>query len=54
MTNLEAKNKINIVGKINTIDSAAVNAGLPDEAVEKTSSGKVIILPAPIKKDNKY
>ena len=43
-----------MAGKINTIDIAAVNAGFPDEAVEKTSSGNVIILPAPIKKVNKY
>ena len=43
-----------MAGKINTIDIAAVNAGFPDEAVEKTSSGNVIILPAPIRKVNKY
>ncbi len=33
---MDVKNNINIAGKINIIDIAAVKAGFPDEAVEKT------------------
>ena len=53
-TNLEVNSRIIIAGKINTIDIAAVKAGLPEDEVENTNKGKVIIFPAPIKKVNKY
>jgi hypothetical protein len=48
------KTNIKIAGKINIIDIAAVKAGLPEDAVEKTKRGRVITFPAPIKKVRRY